>query len=385
MALGTLFPLRRPLLWVLIAGLLTSCSSHAQPATASAPAPTSTTVPISGPVVTDHSIVALHMFDPDRGWAVSETRILRTADGGTTWHNLSPTGVASFGYAVSTSFLDDLHAWILVPNSDDRLQGILYRTADGGTTWTESPAPFGGGTLQFLDAKQGWMMAALGAGAGSMAVAFYQTTDSGQSWTQSYTNDPIQVGAGDTLPLGGLKSGMWATSMQKAWVGGVTYAPGTVYLFETADGGHTWKQSTVDAPPGYSEAQLETPGPVFVGAKIAYLPVHVTSQYGVLLVVYVSQDGGGTWKLSPAYVPMGRASDFISETAGFVWNGTRFFFTADSARSWKTIEPDVTFASAFAGMDFASPEVGYVLWDDGDGGRRLYRTSDGAQTWDRLP
>jgi photosystem II stability/assembly factor-like uncharacterized protein len=218
-----------------------------------------------------------------------------------------------------------------------------------------------------------------------MAVAIFQTTDSGQTWTQNYTNDPTKAGAGDSLPLGGLKSGMWATSMQKAWVGGVTYAPGTVYLFETADGGHTWRESAIDPPPGYSEAQLETPGPVFVGAETAYLPVHVTSQYGVLLVVYVTQDGGNTWKLSPAYVPMGGASNFISETDGFIWNGASFYFTADSAQSWKTIEPDVTFTSAFAGMDFISPQVGYVLWDDGAGGRRIYRTADEGHTWSLLP
>jgi len=229
------------------------------------------------------------------------------------------------------------------------------------------------------------MMAALGAGAGSMAVAIYQTTDSGQSWARNYTNDPTQAGSGDTLPLGGLKSGLWATNMQMAWVGGVTYAPGAVYLFETADGGHTWKRSAIDPPPGYSEAQLESPGPTFVDAKTAYLPVHATSQYGVMLVVYVTRDGGDTWKLSPAYVPMGGASDFVSQDAGFVWNGTDFYFTSDSAQSWKTIRPDVTFTSAFAGMDFVDPEVGYVLWDDGSGGRRLYRTADGGHTWSLLP
>jgi photosystem II stability/assembly factor-like uncharacterized protein len=378
---------RRATLWVLVACAMASCNSPTQPSTASAtaPAPTATTIPISGPPVTDHSIVALHMIDEDRGWAVSQAHVLRTADGGSTWHDITPAGVTSFGYAATAFFLDELHAWILIPNSGDRLQGILYRTADGGATWSESPAPFGGGTLQFLDAKQGWMMAALGVAAGSMAVAIYQTEDAGQNWHENYINDPTQVGAGDTLPLGGLKSGIWATSMQRAWIGGVTYAPGTIYLFETTDAGHTWKNSALDPPPGYSEAQLETPGPVFVNSRTAYLPVHITSQYGVLLAVYVTQDGGDTWRLSPAYVPMGGASDFISETAGFVWNGSNFYLTIDSARSWTTITPDVTFTASFAGMDFVSPRVGYVLWDDGSGGRRLYKTVDGGRRWDLLP
>ena len=109
--------------------------------------------------------------------------------------------------------------------------GILYRSGDGGLTWNESPVPFGAGSIQFLDAKQGWAMADLGAGAGSMAVSIFQTADAGTTWTRTFTDDPSQNGAGESLPLGELKDGMWASSMQVAWVGGVTYAPGTVYLY----------------------------------------------------------------------------------------------------------------------------------------------------------
>ena len=135
-------------------------------------------------MVRDPTIVSIRMFDEENGWAVSQERILRTADGGATWHDVSPKAGASFGYAVSAYFLDTLHAWVLVPNSDDMLHGILYRSGDGGLTWSESPVPFGGGSMQFLDAKQGWMMADLGAGAGSMAVSIFQTADAGATWTR---------------------------------------------------------------------------------------------------------------------------------------------------------------------------------------------------------
>ena len=214
-----------------------------------------------------------------------------------------------------------------------------------------------------------------------MAVAIYQTTDAGATWTQNYTNDPTQGGAGDSLPLGGLKDGLAATSMQAAWIGGVTYAPGTVYLFQTGDAGHTWKKKYVQAPLGYEEAELETRGPVFLGSSTAFLPVHVSSQNGILLAIYVTHDGGATWIQSPAYVPQGGASDFVSETSGFVWNGSGFYVTADSAQTWTIVSPDVPFSASFAGMDFVDLQVGYVLTDDGAGNRRLYKTLDGGRTW----
>ena len=80
--------------------------------------------------------------------------------------------------------------------------GLLYRTSDGGLSWTTYPVPFGGGALVFTDESNGWMMASLGVGAGSMGVSIYRTSDGGATWTQAYTNDPNLANAGDSLPLG---------------------------------------------------------------------------------------------------------------------------------------------------------------------------------------
>ena len=355
---------------------------EARPATA--PPPTPAIEHIDAPVVRDSSIVSIRMFDPENGWAVSQQRVLRTADGAASWHDVSPKPGTTFGYAARAYFLDKLHAWVLVPNANDMLRGILHRSGDGGLTWNESPVPFGGGSMQFLDAKQGWMMAALGAGAGSMAVSVFQTADAGASWTQAFTDDPTQAGANQGIPLGGLKDGISATSMQAAWIGGVTYAPGTVYLYQTRDGGHSWEKSLVSAPAGYEQAELETTGPTFLTAETGYLPVHVSSQNGILLAVYVTHDGGESWVQSPTYIPGGGVSDFYSETAGFAWNGTSFYASGDSAKTWTTVEPDVAFSAGFSGMDFVSSQVGFVLFDDGAGKRRVYKTVDGGATWNVL-
>ena len=99
--------------------------------------PTPAVAQIDAPVVHDPTIVSIRMFDEASGWAVSQERILRTSDGGVSWHDVSPEAGATFGYAACSYFLDNLHAWVLVPNSDDMLRGVLYRSDDGGLTWNE--------------------------------------------------------------------------------------------------------------------------------------------------------------------------------------------------------------------------------------------------------
>jgi photosystem II stability/assembly factor-like uncharacterized protein len=322
------------------------------------------------------------MLDESNGWGIGTGAILRTVDGGLSWHDMSPPSLTSFGISTTADFLDTQHAWLVVPNLDDPLTGILYRTSDGGREWKESPVPFGDGSLRFLDARLGWMMATLGAGAGSMAVAIYRTEDGGASWVQAYSNDPTLTGAGNSLPLGGLKDGITPISTREAWIGGVVYKPGTIYLYQTGDGGSSWTASPVAAPKGYEQAELETVGPWFVNSKVAFLPVHISSSNGVMLVVYVSRDGGGSWLASPGFIPQGGAIDFVNETTGFVWNGNQFFTTRDSAQTWAAITPDVDFTDSYAGMDFVDAKNGFVLSNPGTGRTYLYRTSDSGSTWD---
>ena len=321
------------------------------------------------------------MLDERNGWGISDTDILRTVDGGLTWYKVGPAKISALGYSVIAYFLNTQEGWVLVPDPTNMLVGTLYHTSNGGGTWNSFPAPFGGGVLHFLDPKQGWMMASLGAGAGSMGVAIYQSTDGGSTWTQNYSNDPNQAGAGDSLPLGGLKDGLTPFDMKTAWVGGITYTPGTIYLYQTQDSGHSWNLIPVPVPDGYDQAEVETIGPKFPALDSAYLPVTLTSQNGELLAIYSSHDGGKSWVLTPTLIPQGGSTDFVSAEDGFVWNGTNFYVTKDGAQTWKTVPPDVGFGDSFSGMDFVSPSIGFVLTSDASGLRGLYKTTDGGATW----
>ncbi len=173
-----------------------------------------------------------------------------------------------------------------------------------------------------------------------------------------------QPNAATTLPLGGLKDGITPTDMNNAWIGGITYADGVIYLYQTQDGGQTWKLQPIQIPAGYEQAQFETVGPQFVTATDAFMPVHVTNQYGTLMAVYYSHDGGANWALTPTMIPNGGSMNFVSATDGFVWNGTDFYVTHDGAKTWTTVSPGVAFGDNFAGMDFVNTTTGFVLTND---------------------
>jgi photosystem II stability/assembly factor-like uncharacterized protein len=323
------------------------------------------------------------MLSESDGWALGEHAVLRTSDGGLTWQKVGPADLSDLGYAASAFFLSGQTAWVAVSHPNDPQQGSLYRTIDGGQTWNSASLDFGLGRLYFLDDQQGWALADLGAGAGSNAVAIYQTTDGGSSWQRTYTNDPTDPEAGDSLPLGGIKNGFAAIDMQTAWVSGVIYRDDSIYLYVTHDGGRSWSQPAVSLPGNVTGAQVMASGPEFFDAKNGVLFVSVGGA-SINLYVYSTHDGGQSWTPSQDYVSGGGKADFFSPTAGVIWGFGQFNFTDDAGDSWKIITSGVDFGENFAGMDFIDAQTGWVITADATDHRSLYKTSDSGRTWNLL-
>lgn len=336
------------------------------------------------PAVPSPALLSFHMLDERAGWGITETGVFRTDDGGLSWQDITPPGAAILAYGVASFFLDASHGWVLLVNQDNPMTaGTLYRTVNGGGTWDSIPVPFGGGRLVFLDASNGWMLADQGVAAGSNAVSVLQTTDGGSTWILNFVNDPTFPGATDSLPLSGLKNGLSPIDMQTAWIGGVTYAAGVVYLYRTSDGGHLWEQVPFRVPADQAQAQLDTDGPIFVGPRDAFLPIHVYSSNGTQLDLYASHDRGESWTRQSS-LPNGGSLDFVSPNDGIFWDGAAFYVTHDGAANWQRIVPNVAFGENFADLDFVSPLLGWVLTNDVTGRRRLYVSTDGAANWSLL-
>ncbi len=338
---------------------------------------------IDAPQVESPALVEIQFLNELDGWGVTETQIVRTNDGGMTWYNVTPQDVAETGSTVETFILDNQDAWVQKPDFNNfPNNGLLYHTTDGGLTWTISSTPFSGGDLSFLDANNGWMLADLGVGAGSNGVAVFQTKDGGATWTQTYTNDPNLPDAGDSLPLGGIKSDLIPLNMQTAWVSGVTYASGTVYLFRTDDGGHTWSQVTPELPAGAENYELgiDRDQMQFFSAKDGFLVVRMSGEANQT-AVYTTIDAGNTWTLTPTLIPNAGASKFLSAEEAIIYNGEQFYVTRDAARTWSTVSPNVVFGDSFASMDFVNLNTGWVITLDPSNHRSLNRTNDGGATW----
>jgi len=338
---------------------------------------------IDAPQVESPALVEIQFLNELDGWGVTETQIVRTNDGGITWYNVTPPDVTETGSTVVTFILDNQHAWVQKPDFNNfPNNGLLYHTTDGGLTWTISSTPFSGGDLSFIDANNGWMLADLGVGAGSNGVAVFQTMDGGATWTQTYTNDPNLPDAGDSLPLGGIKSDLVPLNMQTAWVSGVTYASGTAYLFRTDDGGHNWSQVTLELPAGAEnfELDIDKDQMQFFSAKDGFLVVRMSGEANQT-AVYTTNDAGNTWTLTPTLIPNAGASEFLSAEEAIIYNGEQFYITHDAARTWSTVSPNIVFGDSFASMDFVNPNTGWVITLDPSSHRSLNRTNDGGATW----
>jgi photosystem II stability/assembly factor-like uncharacterized protein len=196
-----------------------------------------------------------------------------------------------------------------------------------------------------------------------------------------YINDPNDPQAGDSLPLGGLKSDLVPLTPQTAWVTGVIYSPGTIYLYRTDDGGQTWTPVTLPLPAGaenfelgIDEGQLQ-----FVSPQDAFLAVRMSGELSQT-AVYVTSDAGATWRLTPTLIPGTGASDFLSGQEAILYNGDEFYVTRDAAATWSVVSPDIVFGDSFATLDFVNLLSGWVVTAV-ESQRSLYRTHDGGATW----
>ncbi|MEW5938224.1 MAG: hypothetical protein AB1750_01065 [Chloroflexota bacterium] len=366
---------------VLVLFALAACTSTPTPPPLIPPTFTPTPpgpIPIEAPQLTQ-----FHFFNEREGWGATQTLIVRTTDGGRTWTNATPPFEAQYGYAPFV-FLDAQTAWALLPISYFE-SGALYQTTDGGLSWRSYPTPFAVASLQILDDGTAFALASLGAGAGSQAVAFFQSVDNGQTWKSVFVNDPNAVDATNSLPLGGSKGGFAFTDALNGWVGGSVPVDGEIFLYRSQDGGVTWSEFNLALPLGYASAQTGNDGPIFFSPAEGLLPVHfvMPTQPGGLSVFYRTSDGGATW--TPGQVINdGRIFHFRSARDGVAFSEGQFFFTSDAGATWGAVQPAMDFTDILDSIQFISATTGWALVNETGADPALYFTTDGGVNWTLL-
>ena len=138
-------------------------------------------------------------------------------------------------------FVDEQHGWQLLTvttNSANLSNGEMLRTADGGKTWTPTKETPTANHCHFINAKDGWI-------ASSDEQIFYVTHDGGDSWRPvslpvvSATTPNYRISYDLPLFVDERHGYMFVRYLVETTA---TSDLTTSVLFETADGGRTWKE-----------------------------------------------------------------------------------------------------------------------------------------------
>lgn len=345
---------------------------------------------------TPFTLQQISMLNAADGWAIGGTNgagdhVLRTRDGGLTWRDVTPpqpegkmqTALGYFGYVEA--------AWVVYSPPTDAPSGqpaSLWRTLDGGEQWSlsqplavEDLNNFSAAQLQFIDLQSGWLLAHVGVGLGHDYVALFQTSDGGITWQRIL--DPMSGGSEQSC----LKTGLYFADASQGWLSGDCggMAPG-VFLYHTADGGHTWQPLLLPSPesaPGLfinATQACAADAPHLFGPQVGRLHVRCTD-YGQQPAtnseyVYATGDGGQHWQASP--FPGGKMF-FISPATGWAL-GAEIYRTGDAGLSWGKIST-VAWQAEFS---FPSEQLGWAAAhseNEGLASFALVRSQDGGRIW----
>src|SRR6266478_2666811 len=164
------------------------------------------------------SLLTLHMITATIGWGEAfEPRltpgplvkrlVLRTADGGHHWQNVTPPALsAQMAGELPSEYLDQDRAFVMALAGPGQIR--VMRTSDGGTHWqdtilhdpkvVERLSETGSAQFSFVDANHGWLFVSYGYD-GDEAGAVYKTIDGGRQWSVASRTDPTGVVAAQSL------------------------------------------------------------------------------------------------------------------------------------------------------------------------------------------
>ncbi|MFE9236278.1 WD40/YVTN/BNR-like repeat-containing protein [Streptomyces sp. NPDC007007] len=289
--------------------------------------------------------------------AGSKGTVLRTADGGRTWRDVSPPGAADLELRDIEAF-DGRRAVALAIGEGEASR--VLRTADGGATWTESfrntdPRAFFN-CLTFFDSRHG--LAAGDPVDGKFRVL--STADGGRSWRVL-----PDAGMPPALPgeAGFAASGQCLVSSGAKDVWLTTGGAETARVLHSRDRGLTWTASASTLPAGdpargvFAVAFRDRAHGIAVGGD--YRPDQASPQAAA-----VTGDGGRSWRRSATPPPAYRSGVTWlphSRTAALAVGPTGTDLTLDGGRTWRTVDP-----GSYDTVD-CTPDLG--CWAAGEKGR----------------
>lgn len=357
----------------------------------------------------------IKMFDKDHGWLITGAdgatrRVLHTEDGGATWNDITPKGIAFVGNGIF--FLDSQTAWMPAFTAGTNIPTIFH-TTDAGQSWQSyQHLPFKDATpdkpfsLHFADANNGWAFADQGVALSHYGFTLYRTLDGGVHWTQLMFAKALGLDE-PSLPPGTFyvreDQGLKFLDLSTVWFGGNQLDETTrdVTLQVSHDAGKTWKTINIGVPRPTSipnNASVAYSLPVFINPQDADLIVGYNFSSGpptnavqTISVLMLTQDGGSTWTPSPLLfngTEWALHFQFVTPTDAFYQCGDMLCATHDGAQTSQPVPSNVSFGDvdgmhSLSVWDFVSVNTGWAIVYDGVLSK-LINTTDGGKTWNTL-
>jgi photosystem II stability/assembly factor-like uncharacterized protein len=311
------------------------------------------------------SLISLDMIDLTTGWALSEHEILRTTNGGPQWKNVTPQNIQLIRESIA-EFLTASLAWVATPQANGTTARVLRTT------------------------EHGWLLSAWGTKVGpAEAVSVFRTSDGGKIWSNVANALPAST---DTpppghLPFGGRKSGIHFLNTSTGWITGTAVVSDLVFLYVSQDGGSTWNQQSLSLPPGVPSAQLSLISPTFFSATDGILPIifsDLITGRGFATEIYVTHDGGTTWKSTMPLPAAFGTLDFVDMQHGWATDGMVLYSTSDGGQHWTKLSPDANFKQG-TDLSFVSSTTAWAIGGQSNTSSFLLKTTDGGGTWTPIP
>ncbi|MCP3818332.1 oxidoreductase [Streptomyces sp. A3M-1-3] len=266
--------------------------------------------------------------------AGSKGTVLRTADGGRSWRNVSPPGAGELEFRDIEAF-DGRRAVVLAIGEGEASR--VFRTEDGGASWTESfrntdPRAFYD-CITFFDSRHGLAMSDPVDG----KYRILSTGDGGKSWNVLPSDGMPAAQPGEA---GFAASGQCLVSAGPKDVWLATGGGATARVLHSSDRGLTWSAAESTIPAGdpakgvFALAFRDRTHGLAVGGD--YRTGQASPQAAA-----VSRDGGRSWQQSKTPPPAYRSGVTWlphSSSAALAVGPTGTDLTLDAGRTWRTVD-----------------------------------------------